>query len=45
MGKPPRSNKHGRKRSYTDKYDDLHDLITVTRITAEYDPFSCRISS
>jgi hypothetical protein len=27
MGYIPRSNMHGRKRSFTEKYDDLHDAV------------------
>jgi hypothetical protein len=32
----PRSNKHGRKRSYTEKYDDLHGPVLRPFISVSY---------
>jgi hypothetical protein len=32
----PRSNKHGRKRPYTEKYDDLHVIVLRSYISVSY---------
>ncbi len=34
--KAPRSNTHGRKRPYTEKYDDLHDPVLRSYISVSY---------